>query len=259
MMTPTPPNSNAQGRNAAHKGPVFAPWHRFMLRQLELNFQRTLGDQSFGLPYWDWAEDGQLSAPEQTKSRLWAPDAIGGSGKPIATGPFVFNATDPNSFRVRVVTDSNGDLRQANRGLERTLGHDVPTLPNKTQTGDVLKVVPFDAAPWTVSSQGFRNQLEGWNPPPSLHNRVHVWIGGDMSPASSPNDPAFFLNHCNVDRIWEAWMEKNGRVYVPDQSESDDLKGHRINDQLSSLISSPTTPAAVLDSTSQYVYDSLAA
>src|SRR6185295_13273691 len=39
-MTPT-----TQGdRNAAHRGPVFCPWHRFMLRQLELNLQRVLND-----------------------------------------------------------------------------------------------------------------------------------------------------------------------------------------------------------------------
>ena len=79
-----------------------------------------------------------------------------------------------------------------------------------------------------------------------------------MLPASSPNDPAFFLNHCNVDRIWEAWMTQHGRTYIPDQSASASLKGHRLNDQLFSLISAPTTPAAVLDLTPQYVYDSLA-
>ena len=72
------------------------------------------------------------------------------------------------------------------------------------------------------------------------------------------NDPVFFLNHCNIDRVWEAWMQQHGRVYVPDQTAPASLKGHRINDQLSSLISPPTTPAAVLNSTSQYVYDTLA-
>ena len=57
-----------------------------------------------------------------------------------------------------------------------------------------------------------------------------------MLPAASPNDPVFFLNHCNIDRVWEAWMKKNGRVYLPDQTAPATLKGHRINDQLSSLI-----------------------
>ena len=29
--------------------------------------------------------------------------------------------------------------------------------------------------------------------------------------------PVFYLNHCNVDRIWEAWLVNEGRTYVPSQ------------------------------------------
>ena len=36
------------------------------------------------------------------------------------------------------------------------------------------------------------------------------------------------------------------------------LKGHRLNDQMSSLISAPMTAADVLNMTSAYTYDSLA-
>ena len=50
---------------------------------------------------------------------------------------------------------------------------------------------------------------------------------------------------------------QKGALYLPDKNAPNSLKGHRINDQLSSLISPPTTPAAVLDFTAQYVYDSL--
>jgi tyrosinase len=258
MMTLTPGQNNPEGRNAAHRGPVFLPWHRFMLRQLELNLQRLLGDQNFGLPYWDWAADGEGSPQDQLNSALWKPEGIGGSGAPVTTGPFVFDPNDNASFRVRIDTDSNGDLEQTNRGLERNLGNDVDTLPAKVATAAVLQLTPYDQAPWTVSSSGFRNQLEGWigDDGAGLHNRVHVWVGGDMSPASSPNDPVFFLNHCNVDRIWEAWMQQHGRVYVPAQTAPKSLAGHRINDELSSLISPPTTAADVLD-VADYVYDSL--
>ena len=63
MSTLTPATQN--DRNAAHRGSVFLPWHRFMLRQFELNLQRVLNDNTFGLPYWDWAADGQLSAAAQ--------------------------------------------------------------------------------------------------------------------------------------------------------------------------------------------------
>ena len=45
---------NSAGRNAAHRGPIFLPWHRVMLMLLEANLQRVLNDTTFGLPYWDW-------------------------------------------------------------------------------------------------------------------------------------------------------------------------------------------------------------
>jgi tyrosinase len=79
-----------------------------------------------------------------------------------------------------------------------------------------------------------------------------------MLPSSSPNDPVFYMNHCNVDRMWEAWLTQHGRNYLPLQSAPAFLKGHRINDLMSSLLSAPMRPADVLDMTSIYVYDSLA-
>jgi len=255
MMTATPPGQSQ--RNAAHSGPVFLPWHRFMLRQLEVNLQRVLKAPTFGLPYWDWANDGNLAPAQQPKSALWTANGIGGSGTPVANGPFAWNPNDPKAFRVRVETGASGNLRQTNRGLSRTLGQETPALPNKAAAAAALAATPYDASPWNRSSHSFRNQAEGWLPY-GMHNQVHVWVGGDMLPAASPNDPVFFLNHCNIDRVWEAWMQKHGRVYVPDQTAPASLKGHRINDQLSSLISAPTTPAAVLNSTAQYVYDTLA-
>lgn len=258
MSTMTP---MTQGdRNAAHRGPVFCPWHRFMLRQLELNLQRVLNDATFGLPYWDWAADGQKTATRQKKSKVWAVDAMGGSGTPVKTGPFKFNAADPTSFRIRIESDVNGQLVQRAHGLRRAIGTQVSTLPKKADTVSALPLTPYDVTPWDTSSSGFRNRVEGWVPPatPALHNRVHVWVGGDMLPSSSPNDPVFYMNHCNVDRIWEAWLTQHGRNYRPLQSAPAVLKGHRINDLMSSLLSAPMRPADVLDMTSIYVYDSLA-
>ena len=50
--------------------------------------------------------------------------------------------------------------------------------------------------------------LRLWMDGPRLRNLVHVWVGRDMSPGSSPNDPVFFLNHCNVDR--HGWQRTVG-------------------------------------------------
>ena len=76
---------------------------------------------------------------------------------------------------------------------------------------------------------------------------VHVWIGGDMGPGTSPNDPAFFLNHCNVDRIWEAWMASKGRIYRP--GEGVGPAGHRINDLMVAILGDSMRPQDVLDPT----------
>lgn len=270
MTTFTPPSQN--DRNAAHRGPVFLPWHRFMLLQLEMNLQRVLHDASFGLPYWDWAADGELPPARQKTATIWTANYMGGSGSPVTTGPFAFAQNNPNAWRVHIAANANGQLVQVNRGLRRQLGARVQGLPNpnrlprKAHTAAALTHPTYDASPWGVSSEGFRNLLEGWQnhpqvPPPSLHNRVHVFVGGDMSPSSSPNDPVFYLNHCNVDRIWEAWMQPappgHGRVYVPTQAEPASLRGHRLHDTLTSLLSGSTTPAQMLDVSSLYTYDLL--
>jgi hypothetical protein len=183
MKTPVPPDGDSGTRNAAHRGPVFLPWHRLMLRFMELNLQRVLEDPTFGLPYWDWTVDGSPAA----------------DGSPPA---------------------------------------------------------PASSLIWDRSSDGFRNRLEGFKGT-GLHNQVHRWVNGDMAPAHSPNDPVFFLHHCNVDRIWEGWMRRHGRVYLPDMTESDTLKGHRIDDPMVSPLGKDGTPRSVLDQTAEVTYDSL--
>src|SRR4029453_16698577 len=66
MRTPVPPDGDSGTRNAAHRGPVFLPWHRLMLRFMELNLQRVLEDPTFGLPYWT----GPSMAPQPPMVRL---------------------------------------------------------------------------------------------------------------------------------------------------------------------------------------------
>jgi tyrosinase len=256
----TPPTQG--DRNAAHRGPVFLPWHRFMLLLLEMQFQRVLGDDQFALPYWDWAADGERPAAQQPASALWGANAMGGQGSPVTTGPFAFDPARPDGWRVRLDVSVQGDLRTVNRGLRRSFAASAPTLPRKSDVAATLPLTPYDQPPWSTTSAGFRNRLEGWQPTataPGMHNRVHVWIGGDMLPSSSPNDPAFYLNHCNVDRIWAAQQARPGSPpYVPDGSASATLLGHRIDDQMYALLSSPVTPRQMLDVSRYYTYDSLA-
>ena len=48
------------------------------------------------------------------------------------------------------------------------------------------------------------------NAPPGPHTAGHLQIGMDMFDVfSSPNDPAFFFHHANVDRMWTSWQDKD--------------------------------------------------
>ncbi len=165
---------------------------------------------------------------------------------------------------VRVLSDRNGTVWAVDRPLRRRFGSaDGFTLPRKGDLSRCLAQARYDAFAWDGNSGGFRNHVEGWVPlPPSCHNRVHVWVGGDMGPATSPNDPVFYLNHCNVDRIWAAWQARFPRSrYLPGQREGDDLFRHRIDDPMFSIFSdaeeSPTRPRDMPRVSNIYTYDSL--
>jgi tyrosinase len=241
----------------AHGGPLFLPWHRVMLRTIEQLLQQVLEDDTFGLPYWDWAADGELTAAQQLNSPMWDDNCMGRA----ANAPGRFTRT---AFPVRLAVNSSNQLGQTNRALQRArgVGFDSlkPVLPVKASTDAAVNASPalvYDGDPWDRSSEGFRCCVEGWNPPNDLHNLVHIWVGGDMLPSASPNDPVFFLNHCNVDRVWEAWMQKNGRVYKPTADDVDGPDGQRLDDPIQSPFGDPVTPADVLDMTDVYTYDNL--
>jgi len=236
--------------NAAHNGPIFLPWHRMYLRRFEENLQRVLQDDEFALPYWDWAADGELDVNDQWRTQLWSEDYLGEARGTVRSGVL-------SNIQVRLAQDplGNGIVSIDPRPVERAAGMSagVPDLPSQAQLQVALDEPDYDREPWSNSVRSHRNILEGWFNGPSLHNRVHVWIGRDMSLGTSPNDPAFFLNHCFVDRVWEIWMAEHGRNYAPQSGEGPE--GHRIDSQMVALLGESLTPQDVLEADDWYVYD----
>ncbi len=258
MNTSTPPGAD---RNAAHVGPVFLPWHRWMLLLLEANLQRVLRDAGFGLPYWDWAADGDGSVDEQPQAPVWKRECMGGDGSAgsepfVTTGPFAADS----GFRVRVWSDEEGRVWAVDRPLRRRFrAGEGLGLPTTADVKAALELLPYDTEPWDRNSDGFRNRLEGWTRPTGLHNLVHVWARGDMEAATSPNDPVFYLNHCNVDRLWAAWQaEHPDAPYLPGDDAPGDLLRHRLSDPMVAFFTdTAATPADMLDVSSIYTYDRL--
>jgi len=85
-----------------------------------------------------------------------------------------------------------------------------------------------------VFVQTFKGALESLN---FTTGRMHIYVEGTMlGVPTSSNDPIFYLHHCNVDRLYEEWLntysdygspsfEPNTFSYVVDH-------GHNIDEHL---------------------------
>jgi hypothetical protein len=125
-------------------------------------------------------------------------------------------------------------------------------------------VTPGTTPPAINTTGSFRNAAEGWlsdRGEPEMHNRVHVWVGGSMQPGTSPNDPIFFLHHCNVDRLWALWQFRNPGQNYPAQVEMVGVPGfrpHGLDDPMPPWTTGTEiiTPRQMLNHTARgYTYD----
>lgn len=241
----------------AHQGPAFLPWHREFILRFEIDLQSI--DARVTLPYWDWTADNSES------SSIWDSRFMGGNGKEsdgqVMDGPFAYESRNWNLAILDIDDPTHAPY------LRRRFGTfpNVSTLPTAAQVEDAIKVTPYDSPPWITNTQtgqpqpSFRNRLEGWYGGGNIHNRVHLWVSGGSPPefkdagsmfwSTSPNDPVFFLHHCNIDRLWARWQSENPTYgYVPNTGGP---QGHNINDILGPMMtsshSSPNSSSSACD------------
>ena len=198
---------NGPSIDPAHGGPGFFPWHREFLLILEKSIQSppVLNDPNFALPYWDWAADAATGNPAE--QLLWTASYMGGAGQPglpgdpVTTGPFAKGQwttwQPPSSLPLPPIPPPPPILGTDSGSLSRTLDG---TLPDQSEINAALA-----NAQYTVFEQAAE----------VLHGAVHMWVGGDMATPASPNDPVFFLHHCNMDRIWAIWQGMNPSASYP--------------------------------------------
>ncbi len=188
-------------RQCQHAGWFFLPWHRGYLFAMEAIAADWIGSQGgpgdWALPYWNYLDDSNPNARDIPKEFL--------------------DATLPDG--------SPNPLSDALRGPATRLGPQPWVTSDISLTAQTAETV-YTAIPGTLGYGGpisgfaqFGNSGGANESDP--HNLVHVMVGGDASanPAGwmfDPNfaalDPIFWVHHCNVDRLWEAWMSDSSHT-----------------------------------------------
>lgn len=209
----------------AHDGQGFASWHRLYMMAWEKTIRELTGDEDFALPYWDWTANPECDPKICSEELLGVTKQDDGvvKGKYFKDWYVICTSDQTNSLTKMC------DPRDKKRGLERftkkqrdekAKNHGFTmTLPTKEEVDFALRFEKFDLPPYNKeSSCNFKNILEGYASTKigyrlpnahTLHNQVHIAIGGTMGDVpSAANDPIFPLHHSFVDRIYEKWLRK---------------------------------------------------
>jgi tyrosinase len=199
--TALPPDADTHvaWNQCQHSSFYFLPWHRGYLARFEEIIAATIvglsGPPGWKLPYWNYLD---------------------------ATNP---NARKiPEAFTLKLLRDNEtpNPLEDVPRFGQKVIAAEprlrIPDIDlSAMKEPDFSGSVSFGGSKTLFSNPdiGIRGQLE--NAP---HGSVHVLVGG--APPANPGvgylsrfetaglDPLFWLHHCNIDRLWAAWMTKPG-------------------------------------------------
>jgi tyrosinase len=195
-----PADAGTYWRACQHADWFFHVWHRMYVHVFErivmdIIQHKLHGPADWALPYWNYS------------------DAHPAPGiRPLALPkPFLIGATKPAAGAKKELVDNYRKARDhnplfieqrvgaANRGEEFLSPLDVNLDQLRQSTFDTME------GPHVRHHGGptFGN-LE--NTP---HNQIHVAFQGFMLiPDQAALDPAFWVHHANIDRLWEVWVQR---------------------------------------------------
>ncbi|GIZ48654.1 hypothetical protein CKM354_001170600 [Cercospora kikuchii] len=179
----------------------FLPWHRYFLSLYETALQQQCSYKGL-VPYWDWTLD---SPHNVSQSHLWSSKTgLGGNGNPLKTVSLsdgsTRNCVTDGPFKNLKVSYFGSSLdghcltRNFNNGTEQ-IGDMLAFAYKPDVVAEIQGLKDYDS---------YRRRLES-----GPHGAIHSAVGGDLIPATSPNDPVFFLHHAQIDRLWWLWQQKD--------------------------------------------------
>ncbi|NKX66532.1 tyrosinase family protein [Labrenzia sp. 5N] len=205
IISPTTPAPNADEQRlmfnqCQHAGWFFLPWHRGYLHAFEAILAdwifRQGGPTTWALPYWNYLNGSDPASRDYPQEFLDSTIPGDNTPNPLA-----------NAFRGPAVK----------LGPQAWINVDISLDAQTTQT-------VYTSIPGTLGYggpiSGFDQQGNAYGAVESdPHNFVHVMVGGNVPPSPTgwmydPDfaglDPIFWVHHCNIDRLWAAWMTGGG-------------------------------------------------
>jgi tyrosinase len=204
-VLPPPLEQQRFWRQCQHSSWFFLPWHRMYLAFFEQIVAATVrllgGPADWALPYWNYSDSSNPNA------RLLPP---------------AFRATnlpDGSENSLRVEQRGVG----VNEGEEFIFDEDVDLVVCLTEESFIS--APFGGDPGFGGRRTVFNHSGG--PAGDLervpHGSMHVAVGGDFGWMSAFDtaalDPIFWLHHCNLDRLWTVWLNRDSQHLNPVESQ----------------------------------------
>ena len=225
----------AGATDSEHGDSHFLPWHRLYLLDLERQMQEI--NPAVTLPYWRFDEPapslftqdfmGEMQEIPRDISQPGGEFDPGGANTPLA----VFAVDNPLSkWQIENTTGIPRTARfdpatEPANGLARTLPPLDFAVLNQSNTlllgGGGTN--PDDAEFGERIDQGGGNSVQtGFSSMEvTPHGAAHVSFNGYINDVPvAPQDPLFFLLHCNVDRLWALWQ------FVFDRDAKNEVKSY---------------------------------
>ncbi|KAK1623769.1 hypothetical protein BDP81DRAFT_399120 [Colletotrichum phormii] len=231
-----------------HYTGTFLSWHRRFTWLYEEALREECGYKGTQ-PYWDWAKtavtgvdsspifDGSETSmsgngvfiPDQEDIILTNPDGseaarlpTGTGGGCIISGPFKNMSVNLGPLALSLPgggseTNPDGFFAYNPRCLKR----DLTTAINRRYSNAIAILhnilVPQNVDKFQVEMQG---DPESGTMGMGIHGGGHFTLGGDPGRDFfvSPGDPAFYLHHAQIDRVWWMWqmLSPNARQFADD-------------------------------------------
>ncbi|KAI3399315.1 hypothetical protein diail_7270 [Diaporthe ilicicola] len=193
-----------------HFSGLLLPWHRHFLYLVEQALKQDCGyPESLGLPYWDYPLYPSL---EDSPMFDGSPTSLGSNGRAtdhcIEKGPFSSSTITFGPFTSFVtfnITEPANWQEEKPQCIQRQFLDSALVANNNQSDIDALLASPNITT--VIRWLNGANILFGFTDK-GIHGGGHYSVGGTNSDFfGSPQDPAFFLHHTELDRLWSMWQD----------------------------------------------------